>query len=212
MKPVLHPGGLELTKENCKNLPLDKSSKVLDIGCGLGTTLEYLVSAFHCQAYGIDLSEACISSNSVEYPDIHFSVSNACDLPYEDEMFDAVFMECVLTLTDDPAKALSEDFRVLKPGGTLVLSSLTHTGDKELLLPGTFHVEVCEDLLHTAGFSAVTVSNHSSHLIQFVADMIFRYGSIDAYLRKSTCTLGGTVLNCNLSPKNTSYHSFLAVK
>ena len=43
--------------------------------------------------------------------------ADICDLPFEENMFDVVFSNHVLEHIEDDAKAMSELFRVLKPGG-----------------------------------------------------------------------------------------------
>lgn len=52
-------------------------------------------------------------------PDI---VCDVCDMPFPDNSFDAVFLIEVLEHVHNPPKALSEIYRVLKPGGTLIFS------------------------------------------------------------------------------------------
>lgn len=52
-------------------------------------------------------------------PDV---VCDVCDMPFSDNSFDAVFLIEVLEHVHNPPKALSEIYRVLKPGGILIFS------------------------------------------------------------------------------------------
>ena len=51
-----------------------------------------------------------------------FEVGNAEDLPYRDGYFDRVVCSCSLEHFDDDIKALKEMYRVLNPGGSIVLT------------------------------------------------------------------------------------------
>jgi ArsR family transcriptional regulator len=54
-------------------------------------------------------------------------------LPIADSVFDAVTLQMVLHYAEDPAAALAEAARVLKPGGVLVVIDLAPHGRAELL-------------------------------------------------------------------------------
>jgi ubiquinone/menaquinone biosynthesis C-methylase UbiE len=48
-----------------------------------------------------------------------FKMGNAVELPFEDNQFDAVFYSIMLHWTSDPALAISEMVRVVRPGGLI---------------------------------------------------------------------------------------------
>jgi len=91
--------------------------RVLDLGCGNGCYTEELArrADFVC---GIDLFMPHLRAFKESIPRVQGRGEN---LPFASESFDAVTMIEVLEHTDCDAKALAECFRVLKPGGLLVL-------------------------------------------------------------------------------------------
>ncbi|HEU4684003.1 MAG TPA: class I SAM-dependent methyltransferase [Nitrospira sp.] len=101
-----------------------KGHRVLDVGCGNG----YVLSRYAkegADVYGVDLTETGIRLCRQRFAlsDLHgqFTVGSAEDLPYPDNAFDVVCSMGVLHHTPDTAKAVAEVFRVLKPGGRLIV-------------------------------------------------------------------------------------------
>ncbi len=101
-----------------------KGRRVLDVGCGNG----YVLSRYAregAQVYGVDLTETGIvlCRRRFALSDLRgaFAVGSAEDLPYPDQTFDLVCSMGVLHHTPDTHKAVDEIFRVLKPGGRLIV-------------------------------------------------------------------------------------------
>ena len=102
-----------------------KTGKVLDIGCGDG---RYLVSlkGKGVEYIGIDSCGALLEEARKNFPDYQFRIGDILDLKFGDNTFDTVM--CIATLHHIPSrelqlKALSEIYRVLKPGGKLVMTN-----------------------------------------------------------------------------------------
>lgn len=89
---------------------------VLNVGAS-GEVGSRLSRALTQNNTGIDLVSTDIDPE--RNPDI---VCDVCDMPFPDNSFDAVFLIEVLEHVHNPPKALSEIYRVLKPGGTLIFS------------------------------------------------------------------------------------------
>lgn len=109
--------------------------KVLDIGCAAGqTTLTLKRQRPDLEFWGIDPMEEAIETAQRTCPDIEFKAAPAEKLPFKDNFFDAAISIAVLEHVDDPQKAVTEAFRVLKPGG--IFFSITPQEKSKVALPG----------------------------------------------------------------------------
>lgn len=105
-----------------------KDDVVLDIGCFDGALEYHFLQGKVKEFYGIDVnSNALEKANSwISNPTTRlgpvFRCTAAENLPFPDESFDKIVCLDVFEHVDDEKKVVSEIFRVLKPGGTLVLS------------------------------------------------------------------------------------------
>jgi len=94
----------------------------LDVGCGYGTTVEFLQSNYHVDAVGIDLSTTILERGKARNPNLNLLYGDAEMLDFPSLSFDGIFMECVLSLADNLTETLHEAYCVLKKGGKLVVS------------------------------------------------------------------------------------------
>lgn len=103
---------------------LKEGSLVLDLGTGAGF-FPVILSALGHQVTAVDYSEEMTERAKERFSALSLSVRtlqmDAQELSFEDQSFDAVVTRNVLWNLDHPDRALSEAFRVLKPGGTLIL-------------------------------------------------------------------------------------------
>jgi len=120
---VIHPGGFDATHKLLESCHIDKSSRILDIGCGKGTTSILLAQEYGCDVVGIDLSDDLLSNaNSLakrkhlEHK-VSFRKGDALNMPFSDNEFDRAIGQAVLILVGDKKKAVQEALRVVKPGG-----------------------------------------------------------------------------------------------
>lgn len=128
---VIHPGGLEKSVEMAAACGITEGMRILDIGSGKGATACFLSEHVNCAVTGIDQSKAMIESarkRAVVNGSASFIRADAAALPFDDESFDIVLIECVTTLIDKKA-AFTEILRVLKPGSCI--------GDLEMTWRGT---------------------------------------------------------------------------
>jgi SAM-dependent methyltransferase len=118
-----HPGGNRSTLIWMAHVPLDPSTKVLDVGCGTGHTACSLVRSTNCMVTAIDIRPKMVSRarERAKLMDVSIKaqVASAERLPFPDQLFDVIITESVNVFVQ-PTKALGEYFRVLKPGGTYI--------------------------------------------------------------------------------------------
>lgn len=122
---IMRPGEFDITDRGIELAGLGKGSRVLDIGCGQGDTLNHLVNDLAMAGEGIDMSLSMISGAREKYPGIKFELGDGEFLDnYSSFTFDGVLMECVLSLINIPDEALHEAYCVLKKGGKLIISDV----------------------------------------------------------------------------------------
>jgi SAM-dependent methyltransferase len=107
--------------------------RVLDLGCGYGGRTVWYAERGPEHVVGIEISERMVDrcaafARSRGVDNVTFQVGFAENLEWEDASFDAVLSYDVLEHVEDPAKALREIWRVLRPGATAWLVFPTYLG------------------------------------------------------------------------------------
>lgn len=115
-----HPGGEALTRHLLARLRLPAGALVADVACGRGATLSLLARA-GLLAVGVDVEPRAVAAARRHAPAV---VGDAHALPLATGAYDAVLLECALSTFADPARALEEVARVLRPGGQLALTDV----------------------------------------------------------------------------------------
>jgi SAM-dependent methyltransferase len=150
-------------------LPSGDIGRLLDIGTGTGRLLEMLAPRV-ASGLGVDASRAmlALARARLARPGLMHCAVRLADmyrLPLPDAGFDAVVLQMVLHYAEDPAGALAEAARVLRPGGRLVVVDLAAHDSADCMQrlahrwPG-FSDQAMRDLLAGAGLvpqASVTV-------------------------------------------------------
>lgn len=206
----LRPGGLKLTKEGADCAHISADSRVLDVGCGTGTTLRFLHDTYGCGVFGIDCSAKSVLLAKSSVPEAGVVCGDASSLPFPDQSFDIVFMECTLTLFQKPQEALLEAGRVLVKDGFLIIETLKRKNARAFLDDGAVSLPLLTSFLTERGFRIVLSDDKTDDLVQFSTDIIFQYDSAEAYLQACTEETGGSVFSCDMNRKGLGYHLLVA--
>lgn len=94
--------------------------RVLDVAAGTGASSIEFVRA-GADVVAVDFSEGMLKEGRRRHPEIDFRQADAMNLPFEDNSFDAVTTSFGLRNIEDFDRALREFYRVLRPGGHLVV-------------------------------------------------------------------------------------------
>lgn len=101
---------------------------VLDAGCGVGGSSIFLSLAVGCKVIGITLSERQVEQakqNAIKKKadgSVVFTVMDYCNTSFPDNSFDVVWGCESICYADNKEKFIKEAFRLLKPGGRLVVA------------------------------------------------------------------------------------------
>ncbi len=188
-----------------------QAQRILDCGCGIGGSALVLAQRFNAQVTGITLSpkqaqratERSVAANLAgdTPPCAQFQVANALQTPFADQTFDLVWsMESGEHMPDKVA-FLQECYRVLKPGGKLLMATWCHrptdslggpltTAEHQQLdwiyrvygLPYVIALPEYEAIAHTCGFQQVTAADWSPAVAPFWDQVIASVFTVEALL------------------------------
>jgi len=195
--PAIRPGGLALTGRAMEFCQFPPRSRLLDVGCGSGATVEYLMNHYRLAASGVDISSRLLGEGKARDDTLPLARACAEHLPFGNGSLDGILCECVLSLISEPGRALREFNRVLVPDGKLILSDIYLRGvEPGKRSPGKEYdlreiaVDSClkgarsacsvETMLKEAGFAILLWENHTPLLKELAARLVLAHGSMDA--------------------------------
>jgi 2-polyprenyl-3-methyl-5-hydroxy-6-metoxy-1,4-benzoquinol methylase len=98
------------------------SGKILEVGCGLGRTLDLLKEYTAANLIGMEISEVAVNKASAYYKEIDFRLEDATDMEEENE-YDMIINSQTLEHVDDPIKIIHNMRIALKPEGILFITT-----------------------------------------------------------------------------------------
>jgi ubiquinone/menaquinone biosynthesis C-methylase UbiE len=124
-----------LTDWGLQHIPIENHRVILDLGCGGGRTISKLASiARQAKVYGVDYSDESVAVTKrtnaqwIGLGRVEVQHGSVSQLPFPDGMFDLVTaVETHFWWPNLPGD-MREVFRVLKPGGTLILIAEVYKG------------------------------------------------------------------------------------
>lgn len=112
----------------------DNINNLLDAGCAWGYGTRFFKQKSK-NVYGLDPNPEFVNIANKRYPDISFVESGLEKTPFEPEFFDAIVSCETLEHVYDEISCLNEIYRILKPGGFVILTT-PHKGLFGFMDPG----------------------------------------------------------------------------
>jgi SAM-dependent methyltransferase len=185
---------------------IQKGQTVIDLGSGAGNDcfIARAETGEDGKVIGIDFTAAMIekakaNAQKLGYQNVEFRQGDIENIPVSANMADVVVSNCVLNLVPNKQNVFKEIFRVLKPGGHFSISDVVLIGqlpdalrkDAEMYagcIAGAIQKEVYLELIHTTGFSNVSIQSEKP--IEIPDDILKRYLSDVELLNLKTGNTG----------------------
>ncbi|QIS08024.1 class I SAM-dependent methyltransferase [Nocardia arthritidis] len=176
---------------------LTADSRIVDVAAGTGM-LSLLAAPRVAEVHAVDFSTPMIdrlraAARAAGLTNIQASVGDGQALPLASDRFDAAFSMFGLMFFPVRAKGFAELFRVLRPGGTAVVSSwapvlesplmrlmfgAVHAADPAIQEPQPNYLslenpEIFESEMRRAGFEAVSIQRHTGSVVFTDGDDMF---------------------------------------
>jgi tocopherol O-methyltransferase len=169
---------IDLIEELLQWAEVQTAENILDVGCGIGGSSLYLANKFNATATGITLSPVQATRATQRAEDAflsgrtEFQVANAQAMPFADNSFDLVWSLESGEHMPDKTKFLQECYRVLKPGGKLIIVTWCHrpthdsplTADEQKHLQNIYRVYCLPYVISLPEYEAIARQLPLNHL------------------------------------------------
>jgi tocopherol O-methyltransferase len=194
---------------------------ILDVGCGIGGSTLYLAQKLAANATGITLSPVQVSRAIKRATEaglsekVKFARANALEMPFQDHTFDLVWSLESGEHMPDKTKFLQECYRVLQPGGKLIMATWCHRSTNSVAgeltedekrhleeiyrvycLPYVISLPEYEKIVHYCGFKNIHADDWSMAVAPFwdvVIDSAITPQAIIGLLSSSWETIQGAL-------------------
>ena len=217
---TMRPGALDITKKAMGFCRLKPGSCLLDVGCGLGASVECLINEYGLHAKGIDSSDKMLRMALNRNGSLPVRRGSAENTGFPDGGVDAVLCECTLSHVNDIDIVLHEFYRILKNAGFLILSDL-YMREAEKPIADTAAVSARSGIvtktrlfscLEDAGFHVSLFEDHSRELAELICRIIFQFGSMNEFYAKAGITEKNCFSSVAISQGKPGYYLLIAEK
>jgi SAM-dependent methyltransferase len=125
------PGNTKLAQDFINTIK--PGSKLLEVGCGQGRVLLYLIKEKQVDGTGVDINKSAIKTAKERCGGAKFWRMNGTNLKFPDKSFDLVVMTGLIggIEKEEREKIMKEVFRVLKEGGEVGIAEFKYNPDPE---------------------------------------------------------------------------------
>jgi SAM-dependent methyltransferase len=167
---------------------LKEGEIILDLGSGAGFDCFLAANKVgkNGKVIGVDMTPAMIkkakeNAKKNGYTNVEFRHGEIEELPVNDNSVDVIISNCVINLSPDKKRVFQEAFRVLKPGGRIIVSDIVLLKELPDFLKNSIEGYVgCISgaslkneylkFINEAGFKEITVTEETSFPIELVID------------------------------------------
>lgn len=205
---------------------LKEGETVVDLGAGAGFDCFLAANAVgkKGRVIGVDMTPEMIdkarkNARKGGYAQVEFRLGEIENLPVADNLADRIISNCVINLSPDKERVFAEAYRILKPGGRLMVSDLVLLSElpaplKESIaayvgcIGGAIGKDLYLNAIKTAGFQDVLVIGETTYPIE---DLIHHPAAEDtgmdsATLEKTLTKLSAAVASIKVSAVKPQVH------
>ena len=175
---------------------LKEGETVLDLGSGAG--IDCFLAAERVgpkgKVYGVDMTPEMLrrargAAKEGGYRNVVFKKGEIEDLPLPDASVDVIISNCVINLSPDKPRVFAEAFRVLRPGGRLMVSDivllrklpqglLDSAAAYSACIAGSARKSEYLAMVREAGFGGVKVTSQKVYPVELLIEGVDDFGSL----------------------------------
>jgi arsenite methyltransferase len=182
---------------------LKEGETVLDLGSGGGIDVFLAAKKVGTtgKVIGVDMTEEMVTRAEASalkhgYKNVEFRLGEIENLPIQEESVDVIISNCVINLSPDKLKVFKEAYRVLKPGGKLMVSDLVTEGKLPEdvrnsfdawagCIAGALEKSAYLETIKRAGFKNVKVASEKAYTIDVSKELRGKITSVQVEAYKN---------------------------
>lgn len=184
---VCRPGGFAITDRAMEFCNFKVGEKIIDIGCGRGETVKFIRQKYGLSVFGVDINREMIEQGKEQLKEVASDIlveGDSKKLNFGNNEIAGALFECSFSKMEQQELVLEEAFRVLKPGGYIIISDFYARGTPAILTGLLGRVDTKEQLLRKIERHSFTIEifeDYSMELKTMLGQMLFDYGCETLY-------------------------------